>query len=245
MKQKLLLLVCLLSLSISQSQTIFSDGTLSYTITDATNNYVSVTRDVNGQLLCFSGDLVISEIATDPNTSISYTVTAIEGDPFWGCTSLTSVDIPSTVTSIGYYAFGSTGLTSVIVHWDPTPISIPAEVFYNLTTSNMVLTVPAGTAAAYGNDAVWGAFGSTIVLSADDFTANAIDVKLYPNPVHNQLRIDLSSGISIEQVTIYNNLGQLVKKGVSTRIDVSNLNGVYFVEISTNKGKVTRTIIVE
>jgi len=49
----------------------------------------------------------------------------------------------------------------------------------------------------------------------------------------------------IEKITIYNNLGQLIQKGVSTTIDVCNLKGVYFVEIVTNKGKTSRKIIVE
>lgn len=96
-----------------------------------------------------------------------------------------------------------------------------------------------------GDAAVWKDFAS-VSLSADDFTENTIDIQLYPNPVHEQLYIDLSSDLVIEQVKIYNNLGQLIKQEVSSRIDVSNLtSGLYYVVITTNKGKTTKKLLVE
>ena len=56
------------------------------------------------------GDVVI------PSTLDGYSVTAIGDEVFWGCTSMTSVEIPNTVTAIGDYAFCyCTNLTSVTI----------------------------------------------------------------------------------------------------------------------------------
>lgn len=49
----------------------------------------------------------------------------------------------------------------------------------------------------------------------------------------------------LEEVTIYNNLGQVVKKASESVIDVSQLaKGLYFVEVTTNQGKATKKVVV-
>ncbi len=59
-----------------------------------------------------------------------YTVIGIGYNAFYGCTGLTSVTIPNSVTSIGYNAFyGCTGLTSVTIPNSVT--SIENNAFYN------------------------------------------------------------------------------------------------------------------
>lgn len=63
----------------------------------------------------YSGDITIPEQVTYNGRTL--TVTSIGEKAFLGCTGLTSVSIPNSVTSIGGYgAFrGCTGLTSVII----------------------------------------------------------------------------------------------------------------------------------
>lgn len=68
----------------------------------------------------YEGDIVIPSTVTYQGKS--YTVTSISGGlyasfgAFWGCNNLRSVIIPSTVTSIGAYAFSKcTSLTSIII----------------------------------------------------------------------------------------------------------------------------------
>ena len=61
----------------------------------------------------YSGDLVIpSSVVSD---GVTFPVTAIGDGAFAGCEGLTSITIPSSVTSIGSEAFGSTALTSIVI----------------------------------------------------------------------------------------------------------------------------------
>ncbi len=61
----------------------------------------------------YSGDMVIPETVTHGRDT--YRVTSIGNKTFLDCINLTSVDIPSTVTSIGYSAFERSGLTNIVI----------------------------------------------------------------------------------------------------------------------------------
>ncbi|TXE15264.1 T9SS type A sorting domain-containing protein [Psychroserpens burtonensis] len=67
---------------------------------------------------------------------------------------------------------------------------------------------------------------------------------LYPNPVLNQLQLQLSPKLDYKKATIYNCFGQLVLQSKTTTINVSSLSsGVYFIEVETNKGKGVKRFI--
>jgi hypothetical protein len=67
---------------------------------------------------------------------------------------------------------------------------------------------------------------------------------VHPNPVDNQLQLQLSTTLEFKIASIYNYYGQLVLQSETTTIDVSNLSsGVYFLEVETNKGKGVKKII--
>ena len=70
----------------------------------------------------YSGEIVIPE--TVIHNGLTYNVVGIFTCAFYGCTDLTSITIPNSVTSIGDYAFyGCSGLTSVSIPNSVTSIN--------------------------------------------------------------------------------------------------------------------------
>lgn len=77
---------------------------------------------------------------------------------FEGCTGLTSVTIPNSVTSIGEYAFeGCTALEKIICESPEPPVCV-YNAFEGVNKKTCVLTVPLGSKAAYQADDVWKKF---------------------------------------------------------------------------------------
>ena len=82
------------------------------------------------------------------------------------------------------------------------------------------------------------------VLSSDKFTK--ANFTIYPNPATEVLNIELQDDAILENVTIYNNVGQKIKSVKLNTVDVSTLSkGLYFVEVTTNQGKASKKVIVE
>ncbi|KAA5823715.1 T9SS type A sorting domain-containing protein [Algibacter amylolyticus] len=89
------------------------------------------------------------------------------------------------------------------------------------------------------------------VFYIDDITQNAAmtlstvkskkinDLAVYPNPTNGKVNI-VSPGVTVESIKVYNVIGALV----STSADLTNLvNGVYFMKLNTDAGKVTKRIV--
>ena len=90
-----------------------------------------------------------------PNSVIS-----IEESAFQSCFNLEKVTIPSSVTSIGDFAFRNSGLT-VITNYASVPQDISsADVFRSLAISEITLRVPACFLDAYLTADVWKEFGT-------------------------------------------------------------------------------------
>ena len=70
-------------------------------------------------------------------------------------------------------------------------------------------------------------------------------VRIYPNPVNDNLFIDMPARISMNEVLINDILGKSFPTEVSNgQIDTSKLeSGVYFLTITTNQGKLTKKFI--
>ncbi len=82
------------------------------------------------------------------------------------------------------------------------------------------------------------------VLSLNTFVATQFS--LYPNPAKSQFTIQLENNTILENVNIYNNLGQLVLTSKKLILDISKLaSGLYVVEIETNKRKSSKKMIIE
>lgn len=77
---------------------------------------------------------VRTNITSIEKVQIPNSVTTIADDAFWGCKSLCSVDIPSTVTEIGERAFRETGIASISIPNSITRIKGGAFQFTPLTS---------------------------------------------------------------------------------------------------------------
>jgi len=81
------------------------------------------------------------------------------------------------------------------------------------------------------------------LLNGDDFSLSERLI-LYPNPVSTILQIHTSENILIQNTSVYSLMGEeLISTGKRT-VDFSNFSkGVYFVEVSTDHGIITKKVV--
>lgn len=120
------------------------------------------------------------------------------------------------------------------------------ETILENTTNNQefIISVPfAITGANFDPEKDIISKNNTITLGNENFNLeNAI--VLYPNPVSNELHIQIPSNISIEKVIIFNSLGQKTIESNELDFSVNQLSsGVHFVQIQTSEGTFHKKII--
>uniref|UniRef100_UPI00106C96F2 T9SS type A sorting domain-containing protein n=1 Tax=Flavobacterium psychrophilum TaxID=96345 RepID=UPI00106C96F2 len=155
--------------------------------------------------------------------------------------------IPNSVTAIRDGAFYNCSHLTTVNCYITMPLVINANVFGNVTQSNCALNVPTGKQVAYQAAAVWRNFSpiSGSLLSNHSFAIESA-LKIYPNPASEILNIALQEGLQLQKVNFYNTLGQLIKTTNHLETNVSSFaKGNYFVEVMTNQGKATKTIIIQ
>ena len=73
-------------------------------------------------------------------------------------------------------------------------------------------------------------------------------ISIYPNPANRQLTISSKDGTTIEEVIIYNQIGQkvLLEKPANNIIDISELQpGMYIIEVLSGQRKVRGKLVIE
>jgi len=86
---------------------------------------------------------------------------------------------------------------------------------------------------------------STNINEIANFYENSI--QLYPNPAIDQVNIEISEDISIKEINIYDINGKTVSniQNINNQIDFfEHTSGLYYVRFFTNKGMITKKIIV-
>lgn len=84
---------------------------------------------------------------------------------------------------------------------------------------------------------------NTVTLGNENFNLEKA-IALYPNPVSNELHIQIPSNIYIEKVIIFNSLGQKAIESNELDFSVNQLSsGIHFVQIQTSEGTFHKKII--
>lgn len=79
-------------------------------------------------------------------------------------------------------------------------------------------------------------------------TEDEFDCKVYPNPVSRELFISSDTHVDINDITIFNQFGQIVfyQTNFVNIIDVSRLiEGIYIIELTANEMKIRRKILIK
>ena len=80
-------------------------------------------------------------------------------------------------------------------------------------------------------------------ISEDDFSK---DISIFPNPLSSILNIEISQNISFVKATVYSTIGKLILETSEKQINLEILSaGIYFVEVVTDKGNITKKIVKE
>lgn len=153
-----------------------------------------------------------------------------------------------TPTIISYTTFAESELTLVL---DPNFNGTIKLDNINYTASAGLVTIPSVPAGSHtitkGNVANLYYIKTAYTNLSLDTPISKKDIILYPNPVATDLNISIANSITVEQISIYSLIGQLVKSVEGSNvasIKMSDLtSGVYIVKIQTNQGVIDQKII--
>lgn len=117
----------------------------------------------------YQGNIIVPPTVT--YNGVTYNVVAVDDYAFYGCTNLYSVELPSTITSIGANAFGNTfNSNTFILHCMATvPPAVQSNTFPSTIPENTYLFVPYESEQAYLDAAGWSSFGQDYIFGTYDF----------------------------------------------------------------------------
>lgn len=81
-------------------------------------------------------------------------------------------------------------------------------------------------------------YNNSIVLNAENFESSKLNLVLYPNPVNDFVNINLSNSLSIQNIELFNVLGeQVLNRPYASSVYLGDLqSGIYFLKVTANTG---------
>ena len=216
----LFVLAILIANCISASAIEFTDNGVRYSV-NSDNTTVTVAGYPSGSKP--TGDLNIPESVTYGD--ISYPVTSIGDEAFYGCSGLTSVTIPNSVTSIGYYAFSDcSGLTSVTIPNSVTSIGSGA---FDACSGLTSIKVESGNSVYDSRENC-----NAIIKTATNTLISGCKNTIIPNSVTSIGEVAFYGCLGLTSVTIPNSVTSIGDRAFSgcsglTSIKVESGNSVY------------------
>ncbi len=211
--------------------------------------YCESLSEVNlGSSLTSIGEIAFKGCKSLSTIDIPDSVITLGEQAFMNCKGAKTIRIGSSVTSIGQGAFRKCkDLTAVTVK-HATPVRITESVFFNLDLSSITLYVPRGSEVAYRAARFWKNFNPITSREISDLESSLTkeDVKLYPIPANNVLHIEQKKSVILEEATLLNLNGDIVKTTTGNTIDISNLaGGIYTLKLNTDRGVVTKKVVIK
>ena len=140
----------------------FVNALISITVDEKNANYASSDGVLFNKNLT---NLLVFPGGKSGTYSIPEAVETIEESAFM-FSVLTSVSIPTSVTTINNYAFADCSHLAEIINFNPDPRNIPSGVFLGVNTSTCILRVPEPSILLYRNTLVWMNFENIVSLEA-------------------------------------------------------------------------------
>lgn len=130
-----------------------------------------VTYEGKTYMVASIGEHAFDHCSSLTSIEIPNSVTSIGSSAFGYCYGLTSIEIPNSVTSIGDYAFNACSSLKKVYCKMQTPVAIEAE-FEDEVLRNAVLYVPSGCMEKYEKVVPWRNFSA---IAEFDTTCNNND----------------------------------------------------------------------
>ena len=144
------------------------------------NSVTSIGNDVFSYCRSLTHPIIVNDMFVflptgyEGHYSIPENISTIIGGAFYECRSLTSVTIPNSVTSIGFWAFRyCENIENVYCYAEEVP-STDYYAFFDSNIENATLYVPASAIEAYETTEPWSDFGT---IKAIDTTVGVESVK--------------------------------------------------------------------
>lgn len=227
---------------------VLVSGTAQYILTGLTNN---TTYDVYVRSIC--------DVDFESNWSNFVTFTTLDQDPCPEVTGLAANNITDNSVDLSWIENGTSGTWIVKyggVGFDPNTsgqqitdndgvpgvsiVSLQSETTYEFRVRSYC---GAGEASDWSDAET---FTTTEVLSVENEILN--NIELYPNPANNV--INLKSNVLMDELVVYNMLGQKMMTYVPSKenvsVDISGLqSGIFFVKAKLNNNYKTFKVIKE